>query len=44
MTPLVAALDPQSAFVQACYIVSFSLFIFGIRQRHASDDRAGRAT
>src|SRR5919197_5924247 len=30
--PLVAALDPQSAFVQACYIVSFSLFIFGIRR------------
>ena len=32
MTPLVAALDPQSAFVQACYIVSFSLFIIGIRR------------
>src|SRR6478736_2287590 len=30
--PLVAALDPQSAFVQACYIVSFSLFIIGIRR------------
>jgi H+-translocating NAD(P) transhydrogenase subunit beta len=32
MSPLVAALDPQSAFVQACYIVSFSLFILGIRR------------
>jgi NAD(P) transhydrogenase subunit beta len=30
--PVVAALDPQSAFVQACYIVSFSLFILGIRR------------
>jgi H+-translocating NAD(P) transhydrogenase subunit beta len=30
--PVVAALDPQSAFVQVCYIVSFSLFIFGVRR------------
>ena len=29
---VLAALDPQSAFVQACYIVSFSLFIVGIRR------------
>src|SRR3954453_15831004 len=32
MSALVAALDPQSAFVQACYIVAFSLFILGIRR------------
>ncbi len=31
MTPL-AALSPNSDFVIACYIVSFSLFIFGISQ------------
>ncbi len=31
MTPL-AALSPNSDFVTACYIVAFSLFIFGIRQ------------
>ena len=30
--PVVAALDPQSSFVQVCYIVAFSLFIFGIRR------------
>jgi NAD(P) transhydrogenase subunit beta len=30
--PLLAALDPQSSFVQVCYIVSFSLFIIGIRR------------
>jgi len=29
---VLAALDPQSPFVQACYIVSFSLFIIGIRR------------
>ena len=28
----VAALSPNSDFVTACYIVAFSLFIFGIRQ------------
>jgi H+-translocating NAD(P) transhydrogenase subunit beta len=32
MTPVLAALAPQSAFVQACYIVAFSLFIFGVRR------------
>ena len=31
MTPL-AALSPNSDFVTACYIVAFSLFIFGIQQ------------
>ena len=31
MTTL-AALSPNSDFVTACYIVAFSLFIFGIRQ------------
>ena len=42
MTPLVAALDPQSAFVQACYIVSFSLFIIGIRRgTHPTTARQG---
>jgi len=30
--PVVAALDPQSAVVQACYIAAFSLFIFGVRR------------
>src|ERR687888_571419 len=30
--PPLAALDPQSSFVQVCYIVAFSLFIFGIRR------------
>jgi H+-translocating NAD(P) transhydrogenase subunit beta len=30
--PILAALDPQGSFVQACYIVSFSLFIIGIRR------------
>src|SRR3954468_13619426 len=30
--PLLAALDPQSSFVQVCYIVSFSMFILGIRR------------
>ena len=40
--PLVAALDPQSAFVQACYIVSFSLFIIGIRRgTHPTTARQG---
>ncbi len=29
---IVASFSPQSDFVQACYIVAFSLFIFGIRQ------------
>jgi NAD(P) transhydrogenase subunit beta len=32
MIPRVAALSPNSDFVTACYIVAFSLFIFGIRQ------------
>jgi H+-translocating NAD(P) transhydrogenase subunit beta len=32
MIPPVAALSPNSDFVTACYIVAFSLFIFGIRQ------------
>jgi H+-translocating NAD(P) transhydrogenase subunit beta len=31
-TPLLAALDPQSSLVQVLYIVSFSMFIFGIRR------------
>ncbi len=45
MTPLVAALDPQSAFVQACYIVSFSLFIIGIRRgTHPTTARQGNMT
>jgi H+-translocating NAD(P) transhydrogenase subunit beta len=30
--PLLAALDPQSSLVQVLYIVSFSLFILGIRR------------
>src|SRR3954462_15707410 len=30
--PLLAALDPQSSCVQVCYIVSFSMFILGIRR------------
>jgi H+-translocating NAD(P) transhydrogenase subunit beta len=29
---VLAALDPQSTFVQVCYIVAFSLFILGIRR------------
>ena len=32
VTRSVAALSPNSDFVTACYIVAFSLFIFGIRQ------------
>ena len=28
----VASLSPDSDFVQACYIVAFALFIFGIRR------------
>ena len=39
---VLAALDPQSAFVQACYIVSFSLFIIGLRRlTHPSTARQG---
>ena len=42
MRPVLAALDPQSAFVQACYIVSFSLFIIGIRRgTHPTTARQG---
>src|SRR2546426_3299754 len=38
----VAALSPSSDFVAACYIVAFSLFIFGIRQgTHATTARRG---
>ena len=38
----VAALSPNSDFVTACYIVAFSLFIFGIRQgTHPSTARRG---
>ena len=37
-----AALSPNSDFVTACYIVAFSLFIFGIRQgTHPSTARRG---
>ena len=37
-----AALSPDSDFVTACYIVAFSLFIFGIRQgTHPSTARRG---
>ena len=38
----VAALSPNSDFVGACYIVAFSLFIFGIRQgTHPTTARRG---
>jgi proton-translocating NAD(P)+ transhydrogenase subunit beta len=38
----VAALSPNSDFVTACYIVAFSLFIFGIRQgTHPTTARRG---
>src|SRR3989454_1567579 len=38
----VAALSPSSDFATACYIVAFSLFIFGIRQgTHATTARRG---
>ncbi len=38
----VAALSPNSDFVAACYIVAFSLFIFGIRQgTHPTTARRG---
>jgi NAD(P) transhydrogenase subunit beta len=37
-----AALSPTSDFVTACYIVAFSLFIFGVRQgTHPSTARRG---
>src|SRR5713101_529695 len=37
-----AALSPNSAFVQACYIVAFSLFILGVRQgTHPTTARRG---
>jgi NAD(P) transhydrogenase subunit beta len=42
MTLPLAALSPSSDFVQACYIVAFSLFIFGIRQgTHPTTARRG---
>jgi NAD(P) transhydrogenase subunit beta len=42
MTLAVAALDPSSEFVTACYIVAFSLFIFGVRQgTHPTTARRG---
>jgi len=38
----VAALSPSSDFVTACYIVAFSLFIFGVRQgTHPTTARRG---
>jgi proton-translocating NAD(P)+ transhydrogenase subunit beta len=40
--PLLAALDPQSSLVQVLYIVSFSLFILGIRRgTHPTTARQG---
>jgi NAD(P) transhydrogenase subunit beta len=41
LTPL-ASLSPNSDFVTVCYIVAFSLFIFGVRQgTHPSTARRG---
>src|ERR671925_1968453 len=38
----VAALSPSSEFVTACYILAFSLFIFGVRQgTHPTTARRG---
>ena len=43
--PVVAALDPQSSFVQACYIVAFALFIFGVRRgTHPTTAKQGNLT
>ena len=40
--PPLAALSPDSDFVQACYIVAFSMFILGIRQgTHPTTARRG---
>ena len=42
MTPPLAAFSPHSDFVTACYIVAFSLFIFGVRQgTHPTTARRG---
>ncbi len=42
MPVLLAAFSPSSAFVTACYIVAFSLFIYGIRQgTHPTTARRG---
>ena len=35
-----AALSPNSDFVTACYIVAFSLFIFGIRRARTRAPRS----
>ncbi|MGH2924733.1 MAG: NAD(P)(+) transhydrogenase (Re/Si-specific) subunit beta [Solirubrobacterales bacterium] len=42
MTAPIAAFSPNSDFVTACYIVAFSLFIFGVRQgTHPATARRG---
>ena len=42
MTLPVAAFSPSSEFVTACYILAFSLFIFGVRQgTHPTTARRG---
>src|SRR5919108_3721925 len=42
MTPPLAAFSPNSDFVTVCYILAFSLFIFGVRQgTHPTTARRG---
>jgi NAD(P) transhydrogenase subunit beta len=44
VTAPIGALSPDSDFISACYIVAFSMFIFGVRQgTHPTTARRGNA-